>query len=113
MMGYAPIDLDTATHINPGTTPANPNEERYWLTSYYPLKAEDGTVQGLSSLVQDITDRKRAEKALEKSEEDLRLMADHLPALIAFIDHEERYQFTNATYNRWFNLRPGVSTYRF
>lgn len=40
--------------------------------------------------------------ALRQSEERLRLITDHLPALIAYIDHEEVYQFTNAAYAQWF-----------
>jgi PAS domain S-box-containing protein len=40
--------------------------------------------------------------ALRQSEERLRLITDHLPALIAYIDHEEVYQFTNGAYTQWF-----------
>ncbi len=42
------------------------------LSSYFPLKGEDGTVQFLSSVVQDITARKHAEEALRASEAALR-----------------------------------------
>jgi len=41
-----------------GGTPANPGEEKYWLASYYPLKNEDGSVLGVSTVVQDITQHK-------------------------------------------------------
>jgi PAS domain S-box-containing protein len=44
-----------------GTTPAQPGVERTWLASYHPLKAADGCVIGINSVVQDITERKRAE----------------------------------------------------
>jgi PAS domain S-box-containing protein len=40
--------------------------------------------------------------ALRQSEGRLRLIADHLPALIAYIDRDEVYQFTNAAYTQWF-----------
>ncbi len=52
----------------------------------------------------DIADRKRAEAALRESEERLRLIADALPALISYVDREERYRFANATYEQWFGL---------
>ena len=39
--------------------------------------------------------------ALRQSERRLRLIADHLPALIAYIDRDEVYQFTNAAYAQW------------
>ena len=44
-----------------GVTPAEPDTERYWLASYYPLKLDDGTVHAVSTVVQEITARKRAE----------------------------------------------------
>jgi PAS domain S-box-containing protein len=40
--------------------------------------------------------------AARQGEERLRLIADHLPALIAYIDRDEVYQFTNAAYAQWF-----------
>ena len=51
--------LDSEVH---GTTPAEPGVPKYWLASYYPLKSEDGTVQGVSTVVQDITERKKSEE---------------------------------------------------
>lgn len=36
--------------------------------------------------------------ALEQSELRLRLVADHMPALIAYVDRDERFRFTNAFY---------------
>lgn len=42
-----------------GTTPAEPDVEKDWLASHYPLLSEDGAVLGISVVVQDITERKR------------------------------------------------------
>jgi PAS domain S-box-containing protein len=50
----------------------------------------------------DLADRRRAEEALRESEERLRLMADALPVLIAYIGADGRYRFNNAAYERWF-----------
>lgn len=50
--------LDVEIH---GVTPAEPGAERDWLASYYPLKLEDGSIGGISAIVVDITERKRAE----------------------------------------------------
>ncbi|MBD3883886.1 PAS domain-containing protein [Phormidium tenue FACHB-886] len=47
-----------------GTLPAQPEIERDWLVSYYPLKDEAGEVQGINVTAQEITDRKRAEQVL-------------------------------------------------
>jgi PAS domain S-box-containing protein len=44
-----------------GTTEARPNDKRYWLASYHPVKDENGAVMGVNVAVRDITDRKQAE----------------------------------------------------
>ena len=38
-----------------------PNEQRYFLVSYYPIRQAEGFVIGVGVLAQDITERKRAE----------------------------------------------------
>jgi PAS domain S-box-containing protein len=56
-------------------TPREPGVERDWLASYYPVKAADGSVQGVGCVVLDITERKRAEEAVRENEERLRQAA--------------------------------------
>ncbi|PSB48130.1 ATP-binding protein, partial [Chamaesiphon polymorphus] len=53
------------------------------------------------SLQQEIDDRKQAETALRQSEEQLRLITNALPVLIAYIDDRECYQFNNRAYTDW------------
>lgn len=55
-----------------GSTSAEPGVLRHWLASYYPLKGEDGSVKAFSIVVQEITQTKVAQKALQKSEARLR-----------------------------------------
>ncbi len=43
-----------------------------------------------------------AEDALRFHQEQLRLVIDALPALISYVDSEQRYQFTNKGYEDWF-----------
>ncbi|MFV1981119.1 MAG: PAS domain-containing protein [Rhodothermia bacterium] len=52
----------------------------------------------------EIEERKQAEEALKSSERQLRLMADSLPVIIAYVDARQRYLFNNASYNGWFGL---------
>ncbi len=48
-----------------GKTPAQPGIERSWLASYYPLEDSDRQVASINIIVQEITERKRAEKQRE------------------------------------------------
>lgn len=57
------------------------------LVSYYPLKGIDGTVRGVSTVVQDITVRKRTEEALKTSEAAVR---DLVGKLIVAQEDERR-----------------------
>ena len=52
-------------------------------------------------LQQEITDRIQAENALRRNEEQLRLITDALPVLIAYVDTKQRYRFNNAAYTGW------------
>jgi PAS domain S-box-containing protein len=73
----------------------------------------------------DITDRKRAEEAVQRAHDDLEIkvvertaeltaarerlqtIADSLPALIGYVDTNERYVFNNAAYEQWFGIPRG------
>lgn len=68
------------------------------------LRTTRGQVSGFVLATYDVTDRWRAESALQESERQLRLMADSLPVLIAYVDVDGRYLFTNATYERWLGI---------
>src|SRR2546422_4936608 len=45
-----------------------------------------------------------AEAALRESEERLRLIANNVPALISYVDREQRYRYSNRTYDDWFGI---------
>ncbi len=45
-----------------------------------------------------------AEEALRESEERLRLVADNVPALISYLDRDQRYRFSNRTYDDWLGI---------
>jgi PAS domain S-box-containing protein len=50
----------------------------------------------------DVTERKRAEKALREREEHLQLITHSLPALISYVDSGRRFQFNNKVHEEWF-----------
>jgi diguanylate cyclase (GGDEF)-like protein/PAS domain S-box-containing protein len=45
-----------------------------------------------------------AEEALRESEERLRLVANNVPALISYLDRDERFRFSNRTYDDWLGI---------
>ncbi|MCO7245422.1 MULTISPECIES: NahK/ErcS family hybrid sensor histidine kinase/response regulator [unclassified Halomonas] len=53
---------------------------------------------------QDITQQKRIEEALIRSENNIRIYTDNVPALIAYFDKEGRYLFTNRAYEQAFGI---------
>ncbi len=64
------VELQGGTLQKPGTV-------RNWLGNYYPLRAEDGTVSAVAVMAIDITDRKHAEEALDRSEARNRDLVEH------------------------------------
>jgi PAS domain S-box-containing protein len=60
----------------------------------------------LEGFLLDITQQKEAERRLRESQRELAELADAMPALIAFVDSDERYRFANRTYLDWSGLEP-------
>jgi diguanylate cyclase (GGDEF)-like protein/PAS domain S-box-containing protein len=82
------------------------------LCSADPLVATDGTLLGAVCVMHDITERLAAEERLRESEQRLRTVADNVPALIAHVGADLRYQFVNRTYADWFGLEPEAAVGR-
>ncbi len=77
----------------------NPRDGRVIWTdnSAAPMYSADGRLQGVVATFTDITKRKRIE-------EELRLVADGVPLLLAHISFDLRYLFVNQSYANWFGL---------
>jgi PAS domain S-box-containing protein len=54
----------------------------------------------------DVTERVRTAEALRDSERRTRIVTDNVPVLIAYVDRDERYRFTNRPYEAALRLRP-------
>ena len=46
-------------------TPSDPTAQRFWLTSYYPVLDRDGDALGVGAVIEEVTDRRRAEQRTE------------------------------------------------
>ncbi|WP_207061189.1 NahK/ErcS family hybrid sensor histidine kinase/response regulator [Motiliproteus sp. SC1-56] len=57
---------------------------------------------GFVNTYTDISERSRAVAALAASERRIRLITDAVPALIAFVDRELTFTFTNRAYENWY-----------
>ena len=53
-----------------------------------------------------MAEREAAEASRSASQKRLRMIADNLPVLIAYLDHERRFRYGNATFERWFGIAP-------
>ncbi len=54
-------------------------------------------------LLRDISERKRTENALRQKEQQLRLVTDHVPAMVLYVDRDWRYHYVNKTGEAWYN----------
>ncbi|BAY21389.1 two-component hybrid sensor and regulator [Calothrix sp. NIES-2100] len=59
-----------------------------------------------AELQEEINVRMQAEAALRQSEEQLRLITNALPVLIAYVDEQQQYRFNNQAYRDWLGQSP-------
>jgi PAS domain S-box-containing protein len=63
---------------------------------------------GFVNTFTDITERYRHAEALRQSEQWIRLITDHVPALIAYLSAGLVYEFTNKVYEEWYHWPRGA-----
>ncbi|MFL5346150.1 MAG: CHASE domain-containing protein [Hyalangium sp.] len=88
-------------------------EERYWNFVLQPRRSREGQVDGVLVFAFEVTDLVLARHEAEANREEargsarkLQTITDTLPALVAYVDNQERYRFANRTYEAWFGLKP-------
>jgi len=79
-------------------------------TTEFPVNVSFGDVNVggqrlFTAIIHDITESNRISEALRDSEAQLRQLTDTVPALIAYVDREQRFQFHNRAYEEAFGLR--------
>ena len=65
-----------------------------------------GAVTGYVGTIEDITERRAATIRLAASEKRLRQITDAVPAMIGYIDRDERYRFCNRHYQTILGIEP-------
>lgn len=77
------------------STAAQPDVIRDWLINLHPLKDERGQVAGVNAVLQEISERKRAEEEIRKSQELFQAFMDNMPVFAYMKDENGRYVFHN------------------
>ncbi|MGF1499651.1 MAG: PAS domain S-box protein, partial [Elainellaceae cyanobacterium] len=64
-----------------------------------------GQLVEFQAVGRDITERRRAEEALQQSQAQLQLVTDSVHGCISYVDSSRRYRFVNHAYERWFGCQ--------
>ena len=83
-------------------------KEGYFQANLIPDKDLQGQVLGFYLMSFNVTALKEAELQLAESETRLRTITDNMPALITYIDRDEKITFANGTYREWLGLDPST-----
>ena len=86
------------------SSPLADGAERWVSTSKLPLRDEGGNIVGTFGISREITERKRAEKALAKERNLLRTLVDSFPDLVFIKDTRGRYVFDNAAHRTFLGV---------
>ena len=81
---------------------------RHYMIDYLPEAGPDGRTVGVYILARDISERRAAELQKEASERRLKLITDHLPVLISYIDRDHLFKFGNGTFQSWLGIDPAT-----
>jgi PAS domain S-box-containing protein len=70
---------------------ADQTEERFWITYWHPLRSPSGEIIGVNVAAEEITERKRAEAALQASERELRRARDAAEAALRNLQQTQNF----------------------
>jgi PAS domain S-box-containing protein len=89
---------EPVTDIEVAGQRADQTEERFWVTYWHPLRSPSGEIVAVNVAAEEITDRKRAEAALQASERQFHTLADSIPQLVWMADAVGKVYWFN---NHW------------
>ena len=90
---------DAVTGIEVAGQRADQNGERSWITYWHPMRGPNGDIVGVNVAAEEITERKRAEAALQASEQQFHILADSIPQLGWMAESDGTIFWLN---NRWY-----------
>lgn len=67
--------------------------------------ANNGMFSGYISSCIDLTDQLEGKRLLQQNELYMQLLSNAVPAMIFYLDSEQRYQSYNERFNEWFNVK--------
>jgi PAS domain S-box-containing protein len=79
-------------------------KDNYYNISYTPIKNKSGEIDAILDIAIDVTAQVQAQHALEESEARLELLRDTVPAMIFYLDEEQRYQSYNSVFMDWYSV---------
>lgn len=102
------VPTAVATGVWVGESMVWDTQRREFPVSHMVIAHRDkhGKLEYFSGLMRDISAAKAAEQALRESKHRLRMVTDHLPALISYLDRDLRFRFVNKAYQDWFGVEP-------
>ncbi len=90
--------------LSPVEREVNTDQNRIFVRRLLPYRTYDNRIEGVVATFQDITDLKSIQGELTLQRQQLSLVADAMPVLIAYVDQDLKYQFANASYEKWFGV---------
>ena len=82
---------DPVTGIEVAGQRADQAEERSWVTYWHPLRNSAGEIVGINVAAEEVTERKRAEAALQASERELRGARDAAEAALRHLQETQNF----------------------
>jgi len=80
------------------------DEGKMFVRRLLPYRTHDNRIEGVVATFQDITQLKETQQLLDLQRTQLSLVADAMPVLLAYVDKDHKYQFANASYEKWFGI---------
>ncbi|MFA6236746.1 MAG: PAS domain S-box protein [Bacteriovorax sp.] len=76
-------------------------EECFFSFSASPLRDDFGNIAGVLVIANETTESVLSKRRLQEEREKLQLVADKLPAFVAYVGENGKYKFVNNAYSQW------------